>query len=296
MMNLKVSESLYSVTPTMDGIINLYSYMWTFMISIFIVIIINLWGFIILYGFKMYRPKEIEDLNRRYLRLVPLIHSPILEFSWTIIPAICVIFLILPSITFIYIIDANIITKFNVLSTGYQWFWTYTFPALTNKTFNIISVMKDELDLLLWERRLLSTYVPLILPTRLVINMLVTSNDVIHSWAIPAFGFKVDAIPGKLNHEPTLIYHEGAYYGQCSELCGTNHGFMPIEILAFDQLKFMSLLIDHKLLKNPENYDIKPYDNRIEWSKILFEKNSDSIRFMDAIDKNKVKNLEITEK
>jgi len=156
--------------------------------------------------------------------------------------------------------------------------------------------MKDELDLLLWERRLLSTYVPLILPTRLVINMLVTSNDVIHSWAIPAFGFKVDAIPGKLNHEPTLIYHEGAYYGQCSELCGTNHGFMPIEILAFDQLKFMSLLIDHKLLKNPENYDIKPYDNRIEWSKILFEKNSDSIRFMDAIDKNKVKNLEITEK
>jgi heme/copper-type cytochrome/quinol oxidase subunit 2 len=248
-MCFKVFYQFESVMPTMDGIMSLYFYMWTCMITLFIAIVVNILCYVLLYGFFIRRPKEIEDLKRRYFRLIPLLRAPLLEFLWTIIPAICVIFLILPSIALIYIIDANIITKFNVLSTGYQWFWTYAFPGITNKTFIIVSVMKDELDLMLWERRLLSTYVPLILPTRLLINVLVTSNDVIHSWAIPAFGFKVDAIPGKLNHEPTLIYHEGAYYGQCSELCGTNHGFMPIEIIAFNQLRFMGIMIEHNYLK-----------------------------------------------
>jgi len=105
-------------------------------------------------------------------------------------------------------------------------------------SFNFDSYMIDTNDLILGEKRLLETDVPLILPTKTHIRLLVTSDDVLHCFAIPRFGLKIDAVPGRLNEAHIFIKDPGVYYGQCSEICGVNHGFMPIQVIAVEPSTF----------------------------------------------------------
>lgn len=178
--------------------------------------------------------KEVEEVHKiqKYLEII-----------WTIIPAIILLIIAIPSIIFLFkffepsSLDFHGIT---VKITGHQWYWSYEYivPGQTesgintyvNKEFD--SYMIPEEMLQPGDLRLLEVDNSLHLPVGVPIRLLITSADVIHSWGIPSLGVKVDAIPGRLNEVYLLIFREGEFYGQCSELCGVNHGFMPIKVLA----------------------------------------------------------------
>lgn len=167
-----------------------------------------------------------------------------LEIIWTIIPAIILLIIAIPSIMFLFkFLEPSAFEQLGGLTvkiTGHQWYWSYEYvvPGQTesgvntfvNKEFD--SYMIPEEMLQPGDLRLLEVDNSLHLPVGIPIRLLITSVDVIHSWAIPSLGVKVDAIPGRLNEVYVLIFREGEFYGQCSELCGVNHGFMPIKVLA----------------------------------------------------------------
>lgn len=167
-----------------------------------------------------------------------------LEIIWTIIPAVILLIIAIPSIIFLFkFLEPSAFEQLGGLTikiTGHQWYWSYEYvvPGQTeegvstfvNKEFD--SYMIPEEMLQPGDLRLLEVDNSLHLPVGIPIRLLITSADVIHSWAIPSLGVKVDAIPGRLNEVYLLIFREGEFYGQCSELCGVNHGFMPIKVLA----------------------------------------------------------------
>jgi len=174
-----------------------------------------------------------------------------IELIWTIIPMIIIIFLAIPSFVLLYSIDEVNMAKLTIKVLGYQWYWTYEYAHtyisssvewdyfkdlydyMEIKYHNYIkydSIMLNENDLPLGGHRLLMVDRALILPVNTHIRVLVTAMDVLHSWAIPSFGVKIDAVPGRINQIGLFIKRIGVFYGQCSELCGVNHGFMPIMI------------------------------------------------------------------
>lgn len=168
--------------------------------------------------------------NNVYSRTRSITHNSYLELVWTIIPSIILCLIAIPSFVLIYASDFNppyidLIVKV----TGNQWFWHYEI-YYNDKNYNFDSYLIPSDSLKFGDLRLLEVDKPLYLPNNTHIKFIVTSSDVIHSFAVPALGIKVDAIPGRLNEVVTILPYKGTYYGQCSELCGINHGFMPINI------------------------------------------------------------------
>lgn len=175
-----------------------------------------------------------------------------LEAVWTLVPAIILIFISLPSFYMLYLAEESIETLLTVKAVGYQWFWTYDFSDLFPVWYNvdtnldlddyiIESYMEptEYLNLEEGQFRLLETDDILILPINLHLRLIVTSMDTLHSFALPSLGIKVDAIPGRLNKIDIFIYRMGVFYGQCSEICGIGHGFMPICLYAVSYLNFL---------------------------------------------------------
>jgi cytochrome c oxidase subunit 2 len=122
---------------------------------------------------------------------------------------------------------------------GHQWYWSYQWTILDDNSFEEFdSYMVPTEELVRGQLRLLTTDNPVYFPTDSNVRVLVTAEDVLHSWAVPAFGVKIDCVPGRLNQVNLNVYRLGVYYGQCSELCGVNHGFMPIEIIASEPLVY----------------------------------------------------------
>ena len=119
---------------------------------------------------------------------------------------------------------------------GHQWWWTYEYPD--NGNFVIDAFMVEDEDLQLGQLRLLETDERIVVPVDTTIRLLITADDVIHAWAVPALGVKLDAVPGRVNETWMLVQREGLYYGQCSELCGINHGFMPIHVKGVSKADF----------------------------------------------------------
>lgn len=156
-----------------------------------------------------------------------------LEIFWTIIPAIILIYIAGPSFALLYSMDEIAPESFfTVLVQGSQWYWSYEYylPFLNQAKIAISSYMVSDLDLEIGQVRLLDVNSPIFIPRDLPTRFLVTANDVIHSWAIPSLGIKVDAVPGRLNQVMVQPLRSGIFFGQCSEICGANHGFMPITI------------------------------------------------------------------
>lgn len=151
-----------------------------------------------------------------------------LETIWTILPAVTLSLLVFPSIRLLYIREELPSVTNTVKTTGHQWYWTYRWPEEYYQTFD--SFIVQARDLTLGDHRLLECDNRLVLPHKSHIRILVTSADVIHSWTIPALCLKVDAIPGRLNQLNIIPTQHGIYYGQCSEICGANHSFIPIAI------------------------------------------------------------------
>nr|YP_001661345.1 cytochrome c oxidase subunit II [Daubentonia madagascariensis]AHN16324.1 cytochrome c oxidase subunit II [Daubentonia madagascariensis]AII98277.1 cytochrome c oxidase subunit II [Daubentonia madagascariensis]AII98290.1 cytochrome c oxidase subunit II [Daubentonia madagascariensis]AII98303.1 cytochrome c oxidase subunit II [Daubentonia madagascariensis]AII98316.1 cytochrome c oxidase subunit II [Daubentonia madagascariensis] len=157
------------------------------------------------------------------------------ETVWTILPAIILILIALPSLRILYMMDEINNPSLTIKTMGHQWYWTYEYTDYENMTFD--SYMTSTNDLTPGELRLLEVDNRMVLPTELPIRVLVSSEDVLHSWTVPSLGLKTDAIPGRLNQTTLMASRPGLYYGQCSEICGANHSFMPI-VLELIPLKY----------------------------------------------------------
>nr|AEQ28314.1 cytochrome oxidase subunit II [Mimus magnirostris] len=151
-----------------------------------------------------------------------------IELVWTILPAAVLIMLALPSLRILYMMDEINEPDLTLKAIGHQWYWTYEYTDLKELTFD--SYMVPTSDLPLGHFRLLEVDHRVIVPTGSKVRVIVTANDVLHSWAVPSLGVKTDAIPGRLNQTGFLAPRPGVYYGQCSEICGANHSFMPIVV------------------------------------------------------------------
>nr|YP_009003590.1 cytochrome c oxidase subunit II [Potomotyphlus kaupii]AGZ19076.1 cytochrome c oxidase subunit II [Potomotyphlus kaupii] len=150
------------------------------------------------------------------------------EMIWTILPAIIMIVIALPSLRILYLMDEMDDPHLTIKTTGHQWYWSYEFSDYDLLMFD--SYMTQTNDLPTGSFRLLEVDNRLVIPTESPIRMLITADDVLHSWAVPSLGLKTDAIPGRLNQATFIAARPGVYYGQCSEICGANHSFMPIVV------------------------------------------------------------------
>ncbi|MHC8510397.1 MAG: cytochrome c oxidase subunit II [Rhodospirillales bacterium] len=164
-------------------------------------------------------------------------HNTVIEIIWTAVPIIILIIIAVPSFKLLYYMDRHDNPDMTIKVTGNQWYWTYEYEGLEYDSLPVA----DE-DLQPGQVRMLSVDNPLVLPVETNIRVLQTSNDVIHNWAVPAFGLKLDSYPGRINENWVRITKEGIYYGQCSELCGVNHSFMPIEIHAVSKAAYQQWL------------------------------------------------------
>ncbi|MCH8112358.1 MAG: cytochrome c oxidase subunit II [Proteobacteria bacterium] len=169
-------------------------------------------------------------------------HNPLLEVLWTVIPVLILAVIAVPSFRLLYFQDAVPDPEMTLRVTGSQWFWTYEYPDNGNFVFDAVMLQDDELAD--GQFRLLETDNRVVLPVDTNIRIEITADDVLHSWAVPAFGIKTDAVPGRNNTTWTRIEKEGVYYGQCTELCGINHGFMPIVVEAVSKEQFEAWVVE----------------------------------------------------
>nr|YP_010983258.1 cytochrome c oxidase subunit II [Lentigo lentiginosus]WOK01724.1 cytochrome c oxidase subunit 2 [Lentigo lentiginosus] len=171
-----------------------------------------------------------------------LVEGQEIETIWTIIPALILVFLALPSLRLLYLLDEVGDCNLTVKSIGHQWYWSYEYSDFLNIEFDSYMVPTNELEK--GDFRLLEVDHRVVLPTQTDIRVLVTSADVIHSWTVPSLGVKADAIPGRLNQLSFFIKYPGVFYGQCSEICGANHSFMPIVVEAIPLENFMEWVVN----------------------------------------------------
>lgn len=163
-------------------------------------------------------------------------HNITIEVVWTIIPIIILIIIAIPSFRILKLAEQTPPAEMTVKVVGSQWFWTYSYPDHGNFEFD--SCMIQDKDLQPGQKRLLEVDNRMLIPENTTVKFLITAADVLHSFAVPALGIKMDAVPGRTNETWTMVAKTGVYYGQCSELCGVNHGFMPIAIEVVSKEEF----------------------------------------------------------
>jgi cytochrome c oxidase subunit 2 len=173
-----------------------------------------------------------NNFNNRFL-----LHGQTIEIIWTILPAIVLMFIALPSLRLLYLLDEINEPSITLKTIGHQWYWRYEYSDFLNIEFDSYIIPTNELDT--HGFRLLDVDNRIILPINNQIRILISAADVLHSWTVPALGIKVDATPGRLNQTNFLINRPGLFYGQCSEICGANHRFMPIVIERIPSIFFI---------------------------------------------------------
>nr|ADO24550.1 cytochrome oxidase subunit II [Gymnothorax rueppelliae] len=159
-----------------------------------------------------------------------ILDSQEIEIVWTVLPAIILILIALPSLRILYLMDEINDPHLTIKAIGHQWYWSYEYTDYEDLGFD--SYMVPTQDLTPGQFRLLETDHRMVVPMESPVRVLVTAEDVLHSWAVPALGVKMDAVPGRLNQTAFIAARPGVYYGQCSEICGANHSFMPIVVEA----------------------------------------------------------------
>ena len=169
-------------------------------------------------------------------------HHTVLEMIWTVVPVVILVVIVVPSFKLLYFSDVVPKADMTIKATGYQWYWSYEYPDHGNVSFDANAVDLRDPDMSVedkkkWRakfgegyKRLLDTDNNVVVPVDTTIRVQITAGDVLHAWAIPAFGIKTDAVPGRLNETWFKAERVGTFYGQCSELCGARHGFMPIRV------------------------------------------------------------------
>lgn len=207
-------------------VVRIHDYVMIFLISTLIVVILNLAYnfFFINFNLEFFENHQLERI-------------------WTVVPFILLMFIVIPSLTSLYILDTCLFCGISVSIIGHQWYWSYFYKDFKNLFFDSYILPSDSSDL-----RLLDVDNRLVVPNFLPIRFLVSSADVIHSWTIPSFGVKIDAVPGRINQFCFSSKRSGIFFGQCSEICGANHSFIPIviECVSFkDFIKFFLIWLNN---------------------------------------------------
>nr|YP_009024598.1 cytochrome c oxidase subunit II [Rhinobatos schlegelii]AHN05787.1 cytochrome c oxidase subunit II [Rhinobatos schlegelii] len=159
-----------------------------------------------------------------------ILDSQEIEIIWTIVPAVILVMIALPSLRILYLMDEVNDPHITIKALGHQWYWSYEYTDYQDLEFDSYMIQTEDLNP--GQFRLLETDHRMVVPMQSPIRVLVTAEDVLHSWAVPALGVKMDAVPGRLNQTSFIVSRPGVYYGQCSEICGANHSFMPIVVEA----------------------------------------------------------------
>lgn len=208
-------------TPIMQGIIDLHHDIVFFMI---VVLVFVLWMISrTLYHFNAKKNPVPQKI----------IHGTLIEIVWTVTPSLILVMIAIPSFALLYSIDEVVDPAVTVKVIGHQWYWSYEYSdysAGDEGSIAFDSYMIPDEDLELGQLRLLEVDNRMVVPVNTHVRVIITAADVLHSWAVPSLGVKCDAVPGRLNQIPIFLKREGVFYGQCSELCGTNHAFMPIVV------------------------------------------------------------------
>lgn len=210
-------------TPVMQGIIDLHHDIAFFMLIILVFVIWMLSR--TLYHFHESRNPVPEKI----------LHGTTIEIAWTIAPSLILVFIAIPSFALLYSMDEVVDPAVTVKAIGHQWYWSYEYSDYNQwdeESVAFDSYMIPEDDLSVGQLRLLDVDNRVVIPVNLHVRLIITSADVLHSWAVPSLGIKCDAVPGRLNQVSMFVKRQGVFYGQCSELCGANHGFMPIVVEA----------------------------------------------------------------
>jgi len=171
-------------------------------------------------------------------------HNALLEVAWTTIPIIILVVIAVPSFKLLYFADKTKDAEMTLKVTGHQWYWSYTYPDHDGLEFDSNIVAEE--DLKKGQKRMLTVDNEVVLPVNTNVRLLFASDDVIHNWAVSAFGLKLDATPGRVNETWTRVTREGTFYGMCSELCGVSHGFMPINVRVVSKEAFKRWIIEAK--------------------------------------------------
>ena len=171
-------------------------------------------------------------------------HNTVVEMLWTVVPVLILVIIAIPSFKLMYYMDRVPNPDMTIKVTGHQWYWSYNYPDQGDLSFD--SNLIPESDLKPGQKRLLDVDNPLVVPVDTVIRVYVTGTDVIHSWFVPSFGVQEYAIVGRLNESWMKVEHPGVYYGQCNQICGVNHAFMPIKVEAVTKDEFQRWLEDAK--------------------------------------------------
>nr|QXT44351.1 cytochrome c oxidase subunit 2 [Aderitotermes cavator] len=167
-----------------------------------------------------------------------ILEGQMIETVWTIAPAIILVFIAMPSLRLLYLMDEIHNPVLTLKTVGHQWYWSYEYSDFTKLEFDSYMVQQEDLQTNTF--RLLDTDNRVVLPMNSPIRMIVTAADVLHSWTVPSLGVKTDATPGRLNQVSFSINRPGILYGQCSEICGANHSFMPIAIESVSTNQFIN--------------------------------------------------------
>nr|AWI62652.1 cytochrome c oxidase subunit II [Epimeria cornigera] len=209
-----------SASPTLEQMIMFHDFTMTVLTMITILVSINM-IFIMKYKF-----------TNRFL-----LQDQTTEIIWTLIPVFILLAIALPSLQTLYLLDDPFTPNLTVKSIGHQWFWSYEYSDFPQMEFDSYMLPAEETKT---HNRLLESDNSVLLPTFTKVRMISTSTDVIHAWTVPSLGLKTDSVPGRLNQLIFMIKRPGIFYGQCSEICGANHSFMPIKIEAMPISNFIA--------------------------------------------------------
>ena len=216
-----------AVTPTMENIAWFHDIILLPLITVISLFVLGLMAYVIL--------RFRESRNPVPSRTT---HNTLVEVLWTAIPTVILVLIAIPSFRIMYENDRIEQADMTLKTIGRQWYWSYQYPDHGDFEFDSNIIPDGEIDASKGQLRQLSVDNPVYLPVGKNIRILFASSDVLHAWALPAAGVKMDNVPGRINETWMRIEKEGVYYGQCSELCGTGHGYMPIEVRAVSQEAF----------------------------------------------------------
>nr|YP_010125566.1 cytochrome c oxidase subunit II [Friesea propria]ABV02143.1 cytochrome c oxidase subunit II [Friesea propria] len=208
-------------SPLMEELIFFHDYIMTILILITVIV-----------GYTMVSTQTSKILNKIMIESQPL------ELFWTITPTFILIFIGMPSIRLLYMLDEVYTPLLTIKIMGHQWYWSYEYSDFLNTEFDSFMTPMtptSELSMI----RLLDVDNRMVIPFNAQIRALISAADVLHSWTVPSLGIKTDAVPGRLNQLNFLVNRPGLYYGQCSEICGANHSFMPIVVESVSSLSFL---------------------------------------------------------
>jgi cytochrome c oxidase subunit 2 len=241
-------------TPIIIGIIHFHNHL------IFFLVVIGTFVFWLLYkALVLFK----EDQNREASKFS---HSTPLEVVWTITPALLLLLIAGPSFALLYSIDEVIAPHMSLKVIGHQWYWSYEYSdyveSTSGESIKFDSYIVSEDDLSLGGLRLLEVDHRVKLPVNVHIRVLVSAADVLHSWAVPSLGIKIDACPGRLNQVSLFLIRKGVFYGQCSEICGVNHAFMPIVVESLSEAQYLDWVNS-----NLEGLGIPEEEFSINWLK-----------------------------